>query len=125
MKMPWIVDNVGINGTWPWIVRLPERTDKTGVVLGPLRSVSEVEGSKRTTMELLERLAANDPQLTALNYVPSSVGMHELATALALNTTLTILNLSGRGLVDADAHELARACGIFLWRIGRNYQSRL
>jgi hypothetical protein len=54
-------------------------------------------------MELLERLAANDPQLTALNSVPPSVGMRELATALVLNTTLTTLNLSWRGLVAADA----------------------
>jgi hypothetical protein len=58
-------------------------------------------------MEVPERLAANDPQLTMLYDVPSSVGMHELATALALNTTLTHLGLVGRGLVAADAHELA------------------
>jgi Ran GTPase-activating protein (RanGAP) involved in mRNA processing and transport len=62
-----------------------------------------------STMELLERLAANDPQLTLLNDVPLSVGMRELAAALALNTTLTYLRLSGRGLVAADAHELAGA----------------
>jgi Ran GTPase-activating protein (RanGAP) involved in mRNA processing and transport len=60
-------------------------------------------------MELLERLAANDPQLTELDDVPCSVVMRELATALALNTTLTYLGLTGRGLVDADAHELAGA----------------
>jgi hypothetical protein len=29
-------------------------------------------------MELLERLAANDPQLTVLRIVPPSVGMREL-----------------------------------------------
>jgi Ran GTPase-activating protein (RanGAP) involved in mRNA processing and transport len=58
-------------------------------------------------MELLERLAANDPQLTELDDVPPSVGMRELATALALNTTLTSLSLWGLGLFDADAHELA------------------
>jgi Ran GTPase-activating protein (RanGAP) involved in mRNA processing and transport len=60
-------------------------------------------------MELLERLAANDPQLTALELddVPPSVGMRELATALALNTTLTHLGLQDRGLVTADAHKLA------------------
>jgi hypothetical protein len=55
-------------------------------------------------MELLERLAANDPQLTELVDLPPPVGMRELATALALNTTLTYLGLSGRGLVDADAN---------------------
>jgi Ran GTPase-activating protein (RanGAP) involved in mRNA processing and transport len=60
-------------------------------------------------MELLERLAANDPQLTVLHDVPRSVGMRELAAALALNTTLTSLNLSCRGFVAADAHELAGA----------------
>jgi hypothetical protein len=60
-------------------------------------------------MELLERLAANDLQLTVLHDVPPSVGMRELAAALALNTTLTYLGLSGRGLVAADAHELAGA----------------
>jgi hypothetical protein len=37
---------------------------------------------KRITMELLERLAANDPQLTELKDVPRSVGMRKLATAL-------------------------------------------
>jgi hypothetical protein len=60
-------------------------------------------------MELLERLAANDPQLIQLvsKDVPRSVGMRELATALALNTTLTHLRSAGRGLVAADAHELA------------------
>jgi hypothetical protein len=52
--------------------------------------------------------AANDSQLTQLRYVLCSVGMRELATALALNTTLTRLDLWGRGLVDA-AHELAGA----------------
>jgi Ran GTPase-activating protein (RanGAP) involved in mRNA processing and transport len=60
-------------------------------------------------MALLKRLAANDPQLIELNDVPRSVGMRELATALALNTTLTLLGLSGCGLVAADAHELAGA----------------
>jgi hypothetical protein len=60
-------------------------------------------------MELLERLAANDPELTVLYDVPPSVGMRELATALALNTTLTHLRLSGRGLVAAEVHELAGA----------------
>jgi hypothetical protein len=58
---------------------------------------------------LLEHLAANDPQLTELYNVPPSVGMRELATALALNTTLTYLGLRDRGLVAADAHELAGA----------------
>jgi Ran GTPase-activating protein (RanGAP) involved in mRNA processing and transport len=60
-------------------------------------------------MELLERLAANDLQLTKLVGVPRSVGMRELAIALVLNTTLTHLGLRDRGLVDADAHELAGA----------------
>ena len=48
-------------------------------------------------MGLLERLAANDPQLTELLDVPPSVGMRELAAALALNTTLTYLGLRDAG----------------------------
>jgi Ran GTPase-activating protein (RanGAP) involved in mRNA processing and transport len=60
-------------------------------------------------MELLERLAANDQQLTVLLDVPRSVGMRELTAALALNTTLTTLSLVVRGLVAADALELAGA----------------
>jgi Ran GTPase-activating protein (RanGAP) involved in mRNA processing and transport len=64
-------------------------------------------------MELLGRLAANDPQLTKLANVPRSVGMRELATALALNTTLTSLWLWNRELDDASAHELA-------WALDRN-----
>jgi hypothetical protein len=57
-------------------------------------------------MELLERVAANDPQLTEFLHVPRFVGMRELATALALNTHLS---LRVRGLVDVDAYELAGA----------------
>ncbi len=73
-----------------------------------VRQASQEEGSS-ATMELLERLAANDMQLTKLVGAPPSVGMRELATALVLNTTLTHLGLRDRGLVDADAHELAGA----------------
>ncbi len=47
------------------------------------------------------------PHLTELDVVPRCVGIRELATALALNTTLTSLDLCGRELGDADAHELA------------------
>jgi Ran GTPase-activating protein (RanGAP) involved in mRNA processing and transport len=70
------------------------------------REFSSQRGPKRITMKLLERLAANDPELTKL-FVPRSVEMHELATALALNTTVTFLGLSDRGLVAADVNKLA------------------
>ena len=59
-------------------------------------------------MDLLARLAANDPQLTELGYggVPRSVGTRGLVAALAVNTTLTYLALSGQN-DDAVARELA------------------
>jgi hypothetical protein len=58
-------------------------------------------------MELLERLAANELTELDSDDVPPSVGMRELAAALALYTTLSRLWLCDRAFVDADAHELA------------------
>jgi hypothetical protein len=75
-------------------------------------SVSECRGVETHPHDgVAGSLSANDPQLTELKDVPRSVGMRELAAALALNTTLTSLSLWGRGLVAADAHELAGALG--------------
>jgi hypothetical protein len=49
----------------------------------------EQEGSDASTMELLERLAANDAAHRAVFGFRAFCWMHELATALVLNTTLT------------------------------------
>jgi hypothetical protein len=59
-------------------------------------------------MDLLARLAANDPQLTNLGYrdVPRSSGTRELVAALEVNTTLTSLYLEFRNDDDL-ARELA------------------
>jgi hypothetical protein len=42
-------------------------------------------------MDLLARLASNDPQLTDVN-IPYSVATHELFEALARNNTVRTLN---------------------------------
>jgi hypothetical protein len=61
----------------------------------------------------VERLAANDPQLTELVNMPRSVAVRELVTALALNTTLVTLDF-GRRVIhdDDDAPEFAAFCSV-------------
>jgi hypothetical protein len=56
----------------------------------------------------LERLAANDPQLTParLGGSATAVGMCELANALRLNTALTCLHLERLHGDDAGSREL-------------------
>ncbi len=60
-------------------------------------------------MNLLERLAASDPQLTHVT-VPRSVGLRDLATAMEPNTTLATLDLA-HGIGAEGVHELSEMLG--------------
>ncbi len=97
--------------SYPYIDRRmsrPERADPT-----PrndpqvLRSCKAAEGSKHNHHGVAGTPRSQRPASHFAGGCPASVGIRELAAALALNTTLTCLTLPSKELGDADAHELA------------------
>jgi hypothetical protein len=71
---------------------------------------NEIDWGEDREAELLARLSSSDPKLTRAS-VPFSVGARELATALALNTTLTVADLRRNTIGDDGARELAVVLG--------------